>query len=268
LCRWKVKLTRINGELSSAFGAENHGQAVECSLALPSTTSCIAAILLAMQNDPLVEWQRLTQHYSTMYDQELLELAQDSADLTETARQVLRSEMKKRCLDEQQAPDNAPVVPVPVVAPQWSSAVAPQAMEPADQQADSPHDFTWKTPLCECENREQAWQISEVLKQAGVESWIEPQGSYSPYSQLDARSPRIVVAADRLDQAREIVARPIPQAIVDQSQKAVPDFEAPMCPTCGAADPALEGVDPVNKWQCEACGARWSDQVAGMVGSG
>ena len=36
-----------------------------------------------MQNDPLVEWQRLTETYSKMYDGELLELAADSDDLTE-----------------------------------------------------------------------------------------------------------------------------------------------------------------------------------------
>ncbi len=52
-----------------------------------------------MQTDPLAEWQRLTETYSNMYDDELLELAADSEDLTEQARQVLSDEMKKRGLD-------------------------------------------------------------------------------------------------------------------------------------------------------------------------
>ena len=58
-----------------------------------------ALILLPMQNDPLVEWQKLTETYSKMYDDELLDLAADSDDLTELAQQVLRDEMRKRGLE-------------------------------------------------------------------------------------------------------------------------------------------------------------------------
>ena len=71
-----------------------------------------------------------------------------------------------------------------------------------------------------------------------------------------------MVAADQLDEAREIAARPIPQEIIDLSKMEVPDFEPPMCPSCGAADPALEGVDPVNTWCCETCGRQWIESAA------
>ena len=51
-----------------------------------------------MQTDPLMERQRLTETYGKMYDAELLELAEDSGNLTETAQQALSDEMRKRGL--------------------------------------------------------------------------------------------------------------------------------------------------------------------------
>ena len=70
-----------------------------------------------------------------------------------------------------------------------------------------------------------------------------------------------MVAADQLDQAREIAARPIPKEIVEQSKMQTPEFEPPVCPNCGAGDPVLESVDPVNSWRCEACGKEWSESA-------
>ncbi|MGA8530297.1 MAG: hypothetical protein WB622_11325, partial [Acidobacteriaceae bacterium] len=56
-----------------------------------------------------------------------------------------------------------------------------------------------------------------------------------------------------------IIARPIPQEIVEQSKVRVEDFVPPTCPKCGAADPLLEAVEPTNMWLCEVCGAEWSE---------
>jgi ribosomal protein L37AE/L43A len=70
-----------------------------------------------------------------------------------------------------------------------------------------------------------------------------------------------MVAADQLEAAIEIAARPIPKEIVEESQLDPPEFEPPSCPKCGAGDPVLEGVAPVNSWRCEACGNRWTEAV-------
>jgi transposase-like protein len=110
--------------------------------------------------------------------------------------------------------------------------------------------------LCECDEPERAALIREVLKEAGIESWIQGPGySVAP----DMSSPSILVAADQLEQAREIVARPIPQSIIEQFQMQIPEFEPPVCPGCGAEDPLLESVDPRNTWLCESCGKQWTD---------
>lgn len=226
-----------------------------------------------MQNDPLMDWQRLTDLYRKMYDDELLNLAADAADLTETAQQALRQEMRSRGLGEPQDASTPRKIPEPMrerrAALLGSLVDAPKLVSDTpeiEEENDGLHEFTWKTPLCECEDAETAWQIHEVLRRAGIESWTEgTEGSYSPYSQLDQRSHRVLVAADRVDVAQEIIARPIPQEIVEQSKMQAPEFEPPVCPKCGAGDPVLEGVDPFNSWKCEACGTEWTESTGGLA---
>jgi len=229
-------------------------------------------ILLAMQNDPGNEWQRLTALYHEKSDEELLELAEDFGNLTETAQQVLRDELRKRGLT---LPHTAPKADEPKSRREadrraafggWSRAIAEHnsAADADDDNEEPPVEYTWKTLLRTCDTREEAWQISEVLKRAGIESWIEApeQGS------LDLTGPRVIVAADELEEARAIAARPIPQEIIDQSKVRVEDFVAPACPKCGAGDPLLESVEPTNTWLCEQCGASWSEPESAVENAG
>ncbi|HZP04235.1 MAG TPA: hypothetical protein VFB43_04990 [Terracidiphilus sp.] len=206
-----------------------------------------------MQTDPVEEWRRLTEHYRTLTDDQLNELAIDLADLTEVAQQILRSEMKSRGLRDPQAPLAAQTEVQRVLAPESDDSLD------LEQSRDTPHEYTWKTLLRECNSREEAWQLAEMLRRAGIESWLDGPGFYSPHAELDLTNPRILVAADELDQARIIIAQPIPQSIVDESRMRMPEFELPTCPACGTADPLLESVDPVNLWRCETCGRQWTD---------
>ncbi|MGA3009583.1 MAG: DUF2007 domain-containing protein [Terracidiphilus sp.] len=209
-----------------------------------------------MHEDTIADWQRLTQLYGEMGDVELEELNATIGDLTEVAQQVLRDEIKKRGLDEPRVTRGASEPPRYLAPLHEGPEDDSQTEEDNPEGGDLPHEYTWKTQLCECEDREEAWQIREVLRQAGIESWVEGPGSRF----WDGMSiPRILVAADQFERAREIASQPIPQAIVEQSKMQVPDFEPPVCPSCGADDPILEGADPVNSWRCERCGQQWTD---------
>jgi hypothetical protein len=220
-----------------------------------------------MQIDPVEEWRRLTEHYREMSDVQLQELALDYADLTEAAQQVLSGELRQRGLSLPRTSNQVSTAarastatgPAQAVRSADSAGVAAGA-EDADGDS-TPHEYTWKTLLCECSEREQAWQIGEVLRRAGIESWMEGPGIYSPYAELDMTSPRVLVAADQLDEARMVIARPIPQDVIDESRMTEPEFEPPVCPSCRAEDPVLESADPVNNWRCESCGREWSDPV-------
>ena len=91
-----------------------------------------------MQESPDQEWRRLGKHYAEMYDEELLELARDYKDLTETAQLVLRDEMKKRGLGEPLAPR----LKMPAKPPGWQRIEPPperpRAMRRAEAAAPDP----------------------------------------------------------------------------------------------------------------------------------
>jgi hypothetical protein len=211
-----------------------------------------------MHEDTIADWQRLTQLYREMGDVELEELNASIGDLTEVAQQVLRDEMKKRGLNEPSATRGALELPERFAPLQDGPDADSLAEEDDTEDGEPAHEYTWKTLLCECEERDDAWQIREVLRQAGIESWIEGQGS-RVWDGMG--NPRILVAADQFEQALQIASQPIPQAIVEQSKMQVPDYEPPVCPSCGADDPILEGADPVNSWRCERCGKQWTESA-------
>jgi hypothetical protein len=220
-----------------------------------------------MQADPVLEWRRLTAHYRELSDDGLRELAADFADLTDAAKQVLRNEMQSRGLSDPQAPAPMPqrnahsAVEHIDGVPTNVFSRAPQMVrdEPADDAGgdESEFQYTWKTDLCECETLEQAQELSVALQRAGLDNWIQPSREFG------RRYARVLVAADQLEQARAIAATPIPQEILDHSKQEVPEFVAPVCPQCGAADPILESVEPANTWRCELCDAEWSDAPGG-----
>ena len=217
-----------------------------------------------MRVDPMEEWRRLTQLYAEMGDEELEDLACGFSDLTETAREVLRSEMRKRGLGDPQAPkaggrdfDFARRSGPGAYAFGGAKAIGGKRGEFA---GDDAAELARKTLLCQCESGEEAWQLSEMLRRAGIESWTETPISYSQHPELLAeRKPQVLVAAGDMERALTIAAQPVPQEIVEQSRSGQPEYEPPVCPRCGAADPVLEGVNPANAWRCESCGREWTE---------
>ncbi len=207
-----------------------------------------------MRTDPAEDWRRLTDLYRGMGERELHELAADFANLTGMAQQVLRDELRGRGINAPFAQGEVMLNGVPLPRPRPFETPAD-----ADAKRDFPVEYTWKTPLCDCDEPEQAWQICEVLRRAGIESWIDGPGRFSPHAELDLTNPRVLVAADQLDEARTIAARPMPPEIVELSRMRLPDFEPPPCPRCGAQDPLLDAVHPCNVWRCEVCGEQWRD---------
>lgn len=206
-----------------------------------------------MQTDPMEMWRQLTRNYAEMSEGELLNLAEDFGDLTEIARQVLRDEMRKRGLGD----------PKDYAAGQDGIARNEVRLPAFARGDEGPSDeFVWKIMLCECASREEAWQVREALKRAGIECWSDQQQTYyTPLPEMGAGTQRIriQVASDTLEAARAVVAQPIPPDIVEQSRAEHEVYEPPVCPGCGAADPVLESVDPVNAWKCEVCGKEWSE---------
>ena len=97
-----------------------------CACFAISSESHSAAILLHMQINPAEDWHSLTEHYRAMLDGELEELADSLDDLTETAKEVLRSEMRNRGLGEPGAKPLTRGSEAPAGA-RWVSSVRPDA---------------------------------------------------------------------------------------------------------------------------------------------
>ena len=199
---------------------------------------------------PDQQWRRLTKLYGDMYDGQLLELAATFNDLTEMAKTVLRDELRKRELGDP-------------LAPGWSASAQLKAQEQEEleqasaEAAERPAiEYTWKVPLCECNLSIEASQVAETLKRAGIQSWLN-----RPQFPSDLRGSIVLVAADQLDEARAVIANPIPQDIIDESQIEIPEYAPPVCPSCGAADSILIATEPANSWECETCGEEWTDSV-------
>lgn len=215
-----------------------------------------------MEIDQAAEYRRLTEHYRTLYDDELLNLAADQQDLTDLARLVLRDEIKLRGLEDRSQSKSGPDIPVAIDGsaainierPFRHRSPDPNFEIPEDGQ---PYDVTWKVPLCECRSSDEAWMLGNALSRAGIESWVEY------YSGFRDRPVQIAVAADQLEEARAIAAQPIPQDIIDElsSVAEIPPYVSPTCPGCGAADPILESTESANLWTCDVCGREWTDSA-------
>jgi hypothetical protein len=221
-----------------------------------------------MRPNPGEEWQRLTKLYGEMSEGELLELAAGYSDLTEFAQPILRDEMKKRGLDDPSR-IQAAASKAKTTFGGWTRTANSGSDSDGDSGSDGesgseepPVEYTWKTPLCDCEDKEQAFQFCEALRRAGIESWTDRPGSTFGTTSVATNVIRILVAADQLEEARAVIEKPIPQEIIDQSREKPEDFVPPVCPKCGAADPTLESVDPIDSWICEDCGAQWTGNPA------
>ncbi len=226
-----------------------------------------------MQIDPIAESQRIAGIYRGMYDDELINLAHEAEDLTEIARQALDQELRKRGLGDLSNARPAKAIPEPRrerrAALLGNQGGAPQLIIDYRTNFDTepPLEYTWKAQLCECESMVQAQMLREFLRRAGIESWLDQQSSGFRNKGMEILNPKVLVGADRLDQARMIMANPIPREIFEEAKVEEPEFEMPRCPHCGTKDPALEGVDRFNSWRCDACGYQWNDSEGGPAAS-
>jgi len=213
-----------------------------------------------MPQDPMEEWRRLTTLYSEMGDLEIQELVSQINDLTPAAQQVLRDEIKKRGIANESSSSSAPTQgssqPGRQATVNWEPSSYRYKFSSLPDEDDGSHEYSWKVTLCECETSRDAWRIAQMLKRAGIDSWIE-----APEYNRAIGNSRVLVGADQLDQAQLVAAQPVPQDVLDEEKELEQsaEYEIPLCPKCKAPDPTLESVEPTNNWLCESCGYTWSD---------
>ncbi len=214
--------------------------------------------------DPMSEFAELRRNYEQMLDGELEELDRVKNDLSSTAQGILQEELKKRGLSVWGKRESEKVMRMVGGDDDVSDEPATAADSVYDEKGQFVDTrgkvFTYKTLLCECDDAEQAYQLKELLQRNGIDSWVSVPGGGRGFG-LPAK---VEVGADQLEQAKMIVAQPMPQEIIDmfsEMKEDVAEYELPKCPKCGDADPILENAEPVNQWLCESCGHMWSDEA-------
>ena len=149
-----------------------------------------------MQDDLSEEWRRLSEHYAQMYDGELVRLAGRYSDLTNVAKEVLRVEMGKRGLGDPEKPAEAQPDSGRLRF-ERGVELDGRAESGDDAEGNAPaHEYTWKTELCECDTREQAWQLREMLSRADIDSWLLDPTRYFATPALDVTGFRIQVRSE------------------------------------------------------------------------
>jgi hypothetical protein len=185
------------------------------------------------------EFQRLTDVYRGLSDDELLKLSLEIEDLTDPAKDALRSEMASRRLDpirtsgaERDLEGNVDDVDIDVLG-RFGQLSAP--------------DCVW-----EFADQEDAQAAGLMLEEADIvyDLMLPTSGRF------DMGAPRLAVLPADADRARDILSKPIPEEL--RIRVRTPDeFVPPNCPQCRSEDPLLEAIEPENKWLCEVCGHVW-----------
>jgi hypothetical protein len=189
------------------------------------------------------QYRELAARYRDYGDIELQDLSANADDLTEIAQQALAAEMQSRNLS-----------PKVKEAPRRERPIVDTADMPSlrDFAALAPDECVWEFP-----HVADAAAASRALAAEGVESVVIEDGGVVG----DMRPPRLVVGPADIEQAEQVLSRPIAAEFRDPGDQAEDFYAQPVCPLCSAEEPLLDAVDPTNQWRCEACGHVWIDAL-------
>jgi hypothetical protein len=220
---------------------------------LQAPTSDVLCPIMKL-TDSAGEWLRLSEHYRRLTDEELLTLARQPHSLTESARQVLRSEMSTRRLEL------PPSEPLPEQRPAY---VAPDPDSLCAEERDLVQVATvWSL--------RDALQLQALFDTAGIPFYIGERKATRVEAGTTNFAEGIPVGVMRIGYswAREAMQRYEP---ADEP----PDFTEEMreipvtCPMCHSADVIFERGTPEPRtreqytakfeWTCAACGHQWID---------
>ena len=199
-------------------------------------------------HDPEQERQRLTKLYAEMSDGELEAVAEDSAELTDVARQALTDELARRHPEE-------PAVRNTGVSPERDS------VELADV-----------VSIRQFRDLPEALLAKGALDSAEIESFLVDDNMIRMdwfYSNL-VGGIKLCVKQEDAEAALDLLEQAIPEEFeVD----GVGPYEQPRCPKCQSLDIAFEDLNqPVawvsayvlapialhrKRWVCHSCGHRW-----------
>ncbi|MGB7584719.1 MAG: DUF2007 domain-containing protein [Terriglobales bacterium] len=210
-------------------------------------------IIGAMATMDPEEERRLADFYSCQLDGELLKLAGQASELTDVAREVLRSEIERRGLKEE-------------------DGRAPAEPEAAEQ--DNVHSASLVT-IKRFRDLPEALLAKGSLESAGIATLLVDENMI----RLDwfisnlLGGIKLQVAPEDVEEATAILSEPIPESLdLEGTEK----YEQPRCPNCQSLDVNFEELNkllaygsawagvpiPLHRkgWRCQSCGHQWQEK--------
>jgi hypothetical protein len=200
-----------------------------------------------MSSDFEEEQQRLTQLYSTMTAEELEKVVDDSASLTDVAREVLKTELSRRGLpvDLNEAPAGEDVVEERHLVSVRRFRDLPEALlAKGSLESSGIECFLTDDNMIRMD-----WFISNLL--GGIKLAVNQEDVEAATAILDEPAPEILDVED------------------------VGEYQQPRCPECQSLDVNFEQLGKVaypsawlgiplplhdKAWTCRSCGHHWEDQ--------
>jgi len=201
--------------------------------------------------DASAEWLRLTEHYRKMSDGELLNLARQSSNLTEEARQVLADQLSVRGL-------KLPPEQLPASILREPDPNSPYAEDRELVEVSRVWSFS------------DAFEVQRLLDIAGIPFAMGTEGATRVESVTSTFSEGVPVGVMRIGfpWACEVLRNYQP---ADEPKEAQEWKEIPLpCPRCRSTDVVFERLTPEPRkrtdtksakfeWTCESCGHHWMD---------
>ena len=209
--------------------------------------------------DPAGELLRLSEHYRLLSDDELVDLARQTSELTDGAQQALAQEIANRRL--RIPPEESAAPPSP--EPQPDSAEDGESPYAEDREL---------VVICTVWSLTDALKLQRLLDTAGIPFYLGPEkatGAEAVTSNF-ANGLSVQIMQVGVPWARQVLQQYFPADEPPEEKVDESDNLAIHCPKCHSTEVVFEDLDrgPENsegkpsskfKWTCDSCGHEWED---------
>lgn len=222
--------------------------------------------------DPGQERQRLAEFYSRQMNGELEKVAAEAYELTEAARQALRTELAKRGLTPEFV-EHAPAILKEEPVPKAGDPPPPDPSHEDPFPSDGELELRKRVTIRNFRDLPAALLAKGALDSAGIDCvlvddnvvrldwlWSNAMGGV-----------KLLVCPDDAMAAEDALSQPIPENF---DVSGVGDYAQPVCPKCGSLDINFKELEPAaylslwvgvpipfhrRAWRCHSCDAEWED---------
>jgi DNA-directed RNA polymerase subunit M/transcription elongation factor TFIIS len=209
--------------------------------------------------DPAGEWLRLSEHYRQLSDDELVDLARQTSELTDVAQQVLAQEIANRRL---KIPPEEPAAPR-----------SPESQPNSAEDAESPYaEDRELVVICTVWSLADALKLRRLLDTAGIPFYVGPEGAFGFDAATSnfANGLSVQIMRVGVPWAGQVLQQYFPADEPPEEKADESDNLAIHCPKCHSTKVVFEDLDPGPensegkptskfKWTCDSCGHEWED---------